>query len=400
MWPVPSFILLLSVTLLAVAEIDLVSTETKHYEPIFICPLKRCSCPSKTRLIAPGVGFALEMSYGTVSIKYENGTIAPVAQVAAPADYIALMEHLATSPIKRMHDGSRPPPGVDESENKGKSLWIRFHIVRFIKKLLWLPSTPEVKTLANMATKLRREAETKLGRRVKGAAMSSPDRVRLTRQEIGDIFDYLRMEDLVAEKDNFFFNELTSMAAASAGYGDGLCKIYTNAYECTVEERHAPYLEILQLDYSQSALTAALGGANTVRRSYCGNTFVDLDLGNAQLLVEGSSEGEYWHRVEKRIRDFAGSSRLDRLMLTGESASDPRFIQAIKNALSMAELPLGFDIHFAPVSNHSEYFLFATSIGAAELAKRRQEGMGNCWLPEKCRGERVSEDIEAVKSEL
>ncbi|KAK0103107.1 hypothetical protein ONS96_005716 [Cadophora gregata f. sp. sojae] len=207
------------------------------------------------------------------------------------------------------------------------------------------------------------------------------------------------MEDLVAEKNNVLFSGLTAMAAASAGYGDGLCRIYTNAYECTLEDFRGPYLEILQLDYSHTALTAALGGASTARRSYCGNTFVDLDLGNAQALAANSSE-EYRYRVEKRIRDFAGSSRLDRLMLTGESASDPRFIEVVKSALAITYLPLGFNINDTPSANQTGHFLFATSMGAAELAKRRQEGMAHCWLPVECRGEKNQEDGEAIKKEL
>ncbi|KAK0103106.1 hypothetical protein ONS95_000718 [Cadophora gregata] len=131
----------------------------EYYEPIVTCPLPKCKCPSKYRAAAPAVGFALELSYGTVSVKYNNGTIVPVAQVPGSSEYISLMAHFATTPIQRMFDGSRPPPGVDADDISTRNVWIRFHIVRFLKKLLWQPATPEVKILAGMVAALRREAQ-------------------------------------------------------------------------------------------------------------------------------------------------------------------------------------------------------------------------------------------------
>jgi hypothetical protein len=66
--------------------------------------------------------------------------------------------------------------------------------------------------------------------------MSAPDRVRLTRQEVGDIFEYLWMKNLVMDKENPLPEELFAMAAAYAGYGNGLCFNYTDAYAREKEE--------------------------------------------------------------------------------------------------------------------------------------------------------------------
>ncbi|KAH8596686.1 hypothetical protein B0O99DRAFT_489610, partial [Bisporella sp. PMI_857] len=80
-----------------------------------------------------------------------------VARVQGKPEYVALMQYLATSPIVRMWDGSRPPPGVDESDDSTWPIWVRFHIRRLLKKLIWRPATAEIAIWAETVTALRHE---------------------------------------------------------------------------------------------------------------------------------------------------------------------------------------------------------------------------------------------------
>ncbi|KAI0451264.1 hypothetical protein F5B21DRAFT_487788 [Xylaria acuta] len=362
------------------------------YQPTRICPLPKCSkCPSIERATAPAVGLALEIGHGTASIKYNNGTITPVARIRGSPQYVELMQRLATGPIKRMPDGSRTPPGVDERDIGTRNLWIRYVIKSWARKLIFLPATPEIAVLADMVSQLRREVETALGHRVKGAAIASPDRVRLTRYEIGDVLDYLWLEDLVAEKQKTMFDQLFSTAAASAGYGSGLCASYTDAYECEREEHRFPDLWTLHLDFSYQSFTGAMDRTSKARRLWAHDDFVDLGLGARHRPREDvPMEQEYWNRVRARIREFAASKHhVEKLYLTGDSASESQFLETVKTALADLALPSVLEaLEYTSSTTSAEHYLFATSMGAAEFAKRRQEGMALCQLPEECRGKK------------
>ncbi|KAI1353852.1 hypothetical protein F5Y01DRAFT_312444 [Xylaria sp. FL0043] len=362
-----------------------------------ICPLPKCKCPSIEKASGPAVGIALEVGYGTVSIKYNNGTITPVAKIAGSSQYVELMKHLATSPIKHMPDGSRTPPGVDKNDISTRNTWIWYKIKCWARKLIFLPATPEIAILADMVSQLRREAEAVLQQRVKGVAISSPDRVRLTLYEIRDILDYLWMEDLVAEKGKTMFDQLFSMAATAAGHSDGLCRSYTDAYECEKEELHFSHKWTLHLDFSQESFSGAMELMSTARCLGAHADFVDLELGaNHHHPHEDSvMKPEYWGKIETRIREFVESNhRPEKIYLTGDSVREPGFLEAVRSALMDLTEPSVLETLNHTASNMSaQDFLFMTSMGAAEFAKRRQEGMAECQLPEECRGKAGSRGL-------
>jgi hypothetical protein len=55
-----------------------------------------------------------QVSDRTVSVKNRDGTFEQIARVDGSPEYISFMQYLATSPVERMTDGNRIPPGVDE----------------------------------------------------------------------------------------------------------------------------------------------------------------------------------------------------------------------------------------------------------------------------------------------
>ncbi|KAI0516855.1 hypothetical protein F5B22DRAFT_606788 [Xylaria bambusicola] len=296
-----------------------------------------------------------------------------------------------------MSDGSRLPPGVDEHDISTRKIWIWYKIKCWVRKLLFLPATREIGVLADMVWQLHQEAEAVLGKRVKGVAASSPDRVRLTRYEIKDILDYLWLEDLVGDRKKVFFDQLFSMAAATAGYSDGLCPSYTDAYKCEKEEHQLPSRWILQLDFSHQSLSGAMDLKGTARHLWADAEFVDFALGaDHRPHEDDSAEQEYWDKLEARIREFVESNhRPEKLYLTGEDATEPRFLEVVRNALADLTSPPVLEVLNHTVSiGSADIFQFATSMGAAEFAKRRQEGMANCLLPEQCRGKAPERNTE------
>ncbi|KAH7347077.1 hypothetical protein BKA66DRAFT_477785 [Pyrenochaeta sp. MPI-SDFR-AT-0127] len=75
---------------------DTPSTSNRTY--LRPCPWPKCSsCPSSEQLIAPGIGFALEMGYGTAAVRWHNGTLQPIAQVPGSSPYLQLMKQLSST---------------------------------------------------------------------------------------------------------------------------------------------------------------------------------------------------------------------------------------------------------------------------------------------------------------
>ena len=313
------------------------------------------------------------------------------------------MRKLATSPLERMSDGTRPPPGVDERDRSTLPLWLRFHAKRWLNKLIRRPATPETGILGDMAKQLRQEVERRLGHRVNAAALSAPDRVRLTRQEVSDIFSYLWMEDLLKDANNPMFDVLFSLSATVAGYGHGLCSDYTDAYSCAKEENSMPHTWFLQLDFSKASLIGSLQSLQTSRSYFAQHSFIDLSLGLDDRPQNPADEDVYWHEVATRIRNFVAAIYPPQtLLLTGESATEPCFLQAVKAALSdetLISVALGPQ-ETASSTGMAARLLYATSMGAAEFAKRRQEGMARCNLPPECRGKKSANEGAGSPKEL
>lgn len=302
------------------------------------------------------------------------------------------MKHLAKSPIERMSNGERPPPGVNESDSTTWPNHVLHHAKRYLNKVILRPATPETRIIAEMVSKLILKVTEELGAPVKTAVVASPDRNKLTEYEIKDVFDYLWVEDLMRDKHDPVFSTIYSMSASMAGYNQGLCTNYTDAYYCAREEHHTPTRRILQLDFSDDGLRLSMDRSNTARRSFTPEkTEVDLTLSDDNLDKDSS-----WNLIQARIREFVGSTTPETLLLTGERASDPHFVQAVKDALGSSVLPLPVMSKERrdskeTIAQDKEFFLFATALGAAEMAKRRQEGMARCRLPEECRGGRYEE---------
>jgi len=306
-----------------------------------------------------------------------------------------------TQPANFTPDGKRIPGGMSWRD------WVLWRAKRRMNKMLGRPTTPQVVGLSAMVSQLREAAQAKLGARVKAAVLSQPEYVTVTEEEVGDVFDYLGIKNLMPDKRDPLFSQLFATSAAYAGYGKGLCRNYTDVYGCETEEYFFPSRWNLFLDYSQDSLSGGFDLVRKARMFRVRNKFVEPSLGLRQLSAY-KDEDVYWAKVANRIREFVKSTLQDvqELVLTGESASDQRFRTALRNALAdfssgQGSVVLEGQENFEMLNQTDQPdFLYATANGAAEFAKRRQEGMARCLLPDKCRGNRQSENETAASKEL
>ncbi|KAF2163739.1 hypothetical protein M409DRAFT_57229 [Zasmidium cellare ATCC 36951] len=350
----------------------------EYYRP---SPLPRCEeCPSVDQLRAPGIGLALEIDHGTAVVRLHEWELYDVALIEGDADFTALMRKYATGPINR----------------------------RLSNKLLGRPATPETAILASIVSKLIKATQTWLDdeHAVAAAVLSSPDHIALTDEEIGDVFDYLKINNLMKVNDPNPLYQLYATSAAYAGYGKGLCHTYTDAYECEREEWKFPEQRVLHVDLNLEALSGTIKGLQTAKDGSVSASFVDPDLGLVRLVLPAADDTEqYWTAVSNRIRELAKTLEryvympyVTQLLLTGPSATNERFQAAVREALhdlvrdeNVLDV-LEHDNMVASKSNEwKSLFTFATARGAAEIAKRRQGGPVNCAQSDECRRRR--EDV-------
>lgn len=213
--------------------------------------------------------------------------------------------------------------------------------------------------------------------------VSSLDSISLTLQEVGDALDYLQVTHLITGPGGLY-----SASSAYAGFGFGLCKSYTQPHTYDWEEGfELPYERLLVMDFSEAALVMTMKGMKSSTRLRSGATIINPELG----FMEGKSDEdiqELFKEINNRIRRFVQDYRAEvtLIILTGTKAGDRKFIESIKDALEDLETPNAITKldSFLADSNADLNRVFATAQGAAEVAKRRLEGLVRCTWSEEC----------------
>ena len=281
-----------------------------------------------------------------------------------------------------------------------------------MNKLCGRPATSETAVLAAMVSALYNKTQTWLGEEqpLTAAVLSSPNRVHLTDEEINDVFDYLKLKNLMAEPDSL--EDLYATSAAYAGYGRGLCNTYTDVDTCEREELRFPFQRLLHIDFNRESLSGTIKSLQSARDGLVAAAFIDPDLGHGreevQLAIAPESDGKlYWAMVSARIRELVLSFKpsITDLLLTGTSATNGHFKAALRHALHdiVAEGVLaildgssdGNEDNVIEADEWKAIFEFATAQGAAEVAKRRQEGPVRCAQSDECK-ERIEHGRQAV----
>ena len=319
-------------------------------------------------------------------VRLHDGIFHHTAFIEGDASYVALMRQLATAPM------TRTPDHFDS--NWEKLQYLKSRARRLANKFAGRPATTETAILATMLSKLIQATHTRLGddQTVVAAVLSSPDHIKLTDEEVGDIFDYLKLRDLMDKPRSIY--QLYAASATYAGYGKGLCRTYTDAYACESEESELPHQRVLHLDLNSETLSGTLKSLQTAYDGSVDASFVAPDLGfrheHARFAIageDGDTSEQYWIAVSDRIRKLveflqrAYMPHVTELLLTGPFATNKHFHGAIKTALQ--EHGVDEDVlailedregNLEDQEEWQQLFSFATARGASEIAKRRQEG--------------------------
>ncbi|PVH92049.1 hypothetical protein DM02DRAFT_733904 [Periconia macrospinosa] len=366
--------------LLSILSTLAITAQGDGYHPI--CPLPICkSCPTMQQLTQPGIGFALGMEYGTAAIRYHNKTIQSVIQVQGSPAYLSLMLDLShTTQHTRFPD--------EIPTRRGKLEYVRARLQRLANKALGRPANAQTAVMAEMITQLKTGVEDTLSAGtsragITHAVISSPDSIHLTSEELGDVLDYLKVTNAMAEPDDLF-----AASAAYAGFGHGLCATYTNPDVCGYEEYNLPYQRILHLDFTDKALTTTIKGLKKWMSWGVDASVIVAELGYEHNNDDDGPSDLFFDRIRDHIRNFTISTkyRITELIFTGTRVGDQRFKDAVSAALrdlvaddTMKTLDDAFRAHDEPD------FVFATAKGAAEVAKRRLEGPVRCKWSKDCK---------------
>lgn len=160
------------------------------------------------------------------------------------------MRQLAAGPV------NRTPDHFDF--NWEKLQYLKLRASRLANKLAGQPATPKTAMLATMVSKLVNATQMWLGseHNVVAAVLSSAGCIGLTDEELEDIFDYMKLKDLMNNPNSLY--QLYATSAAYAGYSKDLCRTYIDAYACEREDAKFPDQRVLHLDPDSETLSGTL----------------------------------------------------------------------------------------------------------------------------------------------
>ncbi|KAF2832409.1 hypothetical protein CC86DRAFT_377581 [Ophiobolus disseminans] len=244
---------------------------------------------------------------------------------------------------------------------RSKVQYVADNLLRFINKLLGLPAKRQTAMLAEVIRDLKTGVETVLspGQQVTHAVVTSPDSIRLLNYEMNDVLDYLHIANAMADP-----NDLYAAAAAYAGNGYGLCLSFADRNACDWEA-----LDFPRLERGFKCVRGTVRGYRTGVGSFLCEEMKELfkDIGAS---IE--------HFVKKSCREVTV------IIATGPQVGDARFKETLRDALKELVAPhvmmwMEVDSDAAEVKQ-----VFATAMGAAEVAKRRRKGPVRCRWKKRC----------------
>ncbi|KAI5465034.1 hypothetical protein BGZ63DRAFT_336296, partial [Mariannaea sp. PMI_226] len=354
-------------------------------------PFPRCAnCVPSNIYNAPGVGFALSSSSATAAMHLSNGTVMDIALVAASPEYISLMARLVASP--------KPPP---------LSRWSKWR--RSINKKLGRPATPDVGTLAHMLVALRNATWLALAvdAQLDRVTVSHPPISGLTEYDMSDALEHVGLRPWLSShlprpkigwpplpEAGMYPTHLTEGHAVFAAYKHGLCKNYKNLFDCWDEEERMPLEMVLVAGFAKGDLRAE---AMRIEAPFdwfqhVAANFVDLEAG-LDAMGSFESEAAFWHHVRARLEALVTTlpTKLTMVLLTGEEATHPRFLGALRDALEGSLGGIGEGQALVADGEDSGGVInaaFAGARGSAQYSRWRQEAPVGCEEPEDCRHER------------
>ncbi|KAE8848740.1 hypothetical protein HRS9122_02756 [Pyrenophora teres f. teres] len=268
--------------------------------------------------------------------------------------------HNAQDVAKHLLGIRYPPPyqSMEDQWNDQSRQWLRS-----VRKLVFLPASPDVGTLSTLTRSLVDIATSNSPATVASVVISYPALPGLYAEDISDVGHHLSLPLL---KGNHVYPP-RSIVSAYAGYGMGLCTSYNDEAQCRKEGLILPVRPTLFIEYTSTAVLLHLA---SMREAY---DLADPDVYTYPYFFRPGDPST--PDSEKRLRQLRvciimllhrcytimDPPKLITVLLTGESATS-----AAAEAVDRAVKSAGFQIElFGPT-----YPEFTIARGASELAWR------------------------------
>jgi len=323
------------------------------------------------------IGISLTASYGTVSIRNDDGSFRDVARVDGDENYRDMMLRFtfgsASHPAHVSHckffmecrlTSTQSPPynSMEDQWHDQPRQWLRS-----ARKLVSLPASPDVSILSALTRSLLNIATAHPPATIASVVISYPALPGLYAEDIADVGHYLSLPML----DGNHVYQPRSIVSAYAGYGMGLCSSYTDQARCRKEGLTLPVRPTLFIEYTSTALFLHFA---LMREAY---DLADPDVYtyNYFFRPEDHTTPDAEERLRKlrtriiqllhrRYSLFSGNpepSEVITVLLTGESSTS-----VVAESVERAVKSAGFEIDlFGPT-----YPEFTVARGASELAWR------------------------------
>ncbi|KAH6993344.1 hypothetical protein EDB82DRAFT_171215 [Fusarium venenatum] len=324
----------------------------------------------------------------TAAVHFYNGTVKNIAYIPANPEYAALMNRLANSPL--------PPP---------LSRWQKLR--RSFNKRIGKPATPDVGVLATILDSLRDATAIEITNSLDRVAVAHPRVQGLAEHDLWDALEYVRVRSWVATDlprpkvtlplptAGGYPTQLLESYTIFGAHGKGFCKNYKNFWQCEEEGDNTPQETTLVVGITPTDLRGDIirpFSAFTFLQPRSGDrTFVDVGLG----LAASDDKPDFWTRVAERLQGFCGTVpegfRLDTILLTGENATHPAFLQALRSALvgnGYPQIENEVELVFVHKGMAVVDPVFVSARGAAHYARWRQEAPIGCQEQDRCEEER------------
>ncbi|KAJ4250978.1 hypothetical protein NW762_011628 [Fusarium torreyae] len=359
----------------------IVTTSNAVSEGFFPC--KDCLPVSVSS--APGVGFGLSFSSGTVAAHLYNGTVLNLALINATQDYYELMARRVALP-----------------EASPLAKWNKWK--RSLNKKFGKPATRDVGILAEMLISLREATASALNTTLDRVAISHPPIPGLAAYDLSDALEYASLRPWVAPdaelpwpevlwpflSAGMYIEELTEAHAVMGALGIGLCENYKNLFDCQKEQQFFPVEKVMVTGLSEADLRAEVIGARAPFDALENDRIerlVDLEAG---LNACGTFDSDkiYWDHVGGRLRNLLdklpAKVTLTRVMLVGENSTHPAFLERLRDALESSGYSQDRMLITKGEANDAIDPTFSSARGAAQYARWRQEAPMGCLEPIEC----------------
>jgi len=331
-------------------------------------------------------------------VHYYNGSVVEIAQIQGNSEYLKYMARLVSSPEPQ--DETKSLPQHIARWLPISDAWLR-SCRRWLHKKLGYSAKDDIEIISDLLRELKDSTEREILQAVDRVAVTIPDLSSLGQETINAALEDLGLRTWLGDSP-YYPKRLVEADAVYAANGYGLCKNYQNVFECT-DEFYISFANpaVLLVSFSRHLLYTAIStpiyGEALAIVTNDEAQVLDFEVGLDRLLQDDSQV--LWDRLRRQLLVLPRECEfiITHVLLAGESATNPRFLAVLKDALAELSPILSSDLK-TTVANSSRTLnpTFAAARGAALYARRRQEVQGDCEEPPECEIMRRQEQTRSL----